>query len=118
MPYHAGTPDVGMGLGPNALLERHRLADALGGDVEVEVVPGPDGERPEIARTFEVSRRLAERVSAARSGGRLPFVVAGNCISCLGTVAGLAPPEGVGVVWFDAHADFDTPEDNRSGSST
>jgi hypothetical protein len=30
-------------------------------------------------------------------------LLAGNCISCLG------------VVWFDAHADFDTPDDNLSG---
>jgi arginase len=35
-------------------------------------------------------------------------------VSCLGTVAGLGPLD-LGVVWFDAHADFDTPEDNLSG---
>ncbi len=114
MPYHAGTPAVGMGLGPTALLERHGLADAMGEDVEVEVVDPPDPKRPEIARTFELARGLAERVSTARAAQRLPLVVAGNCNSCLGTVAGLQP-DRLGVVWFDAHADFDTPEDNQSG---
>lgn len=114
MPYHAGTPAVGMGLGPTALLERHGLVDAMGEDVEVEVVDPPDPKRPEIARTFELARGLAERVSAARAAHRLPLVVAGNCNSCLGTVAGLQP-DRLGVVWFDAHADFDTPEDNQSG---
>lgn len=114
MPYHAGRPEVGMGLGPKALLERYGLAEALGDDVEVEVVTLSDGGRPEIARTSS-SRRLAERVSAARAAGRLPLVVAGNCNSCLGTAAGLGPRRGLGVVWFDAHGDFDTPKDNRSG---
>lgn len=114
MPYHAGTPAVGMGLGPTVLLERHGLADALGLDVEVEVIDPPDAQRPEIARTFELARKLAERVAAARAAQRLPLVVAGNCNSCLGTVAGLGP-DGLGVVWFDAHADFDTTDDNQSG---
>jgi arginase len=114
MPYHLGMPAVGMGLGPTALLERHGLADALGPNVAVEVIPAPDQQRPEISRTFELARALAERVSTARAAQRLPLVLAGNCNSCLGTVAGLRP-ERLGVVWFDAHADFDTPEDNESG---
>lgn len=48
MPYHAGTPAVGMGLGPTALLERHRLADAMGEDVEVGVAD-PRGEMAKAA---------------------------------------------------------------------
>lgn len=32
----------------------------------------------------------------------------------MGTVAGVGSA-GLGAVWFDAHADFDTPEDNLSG---
>ena len=35
-------------------------------------------------------------------------------MSSVGTVAGTGA-EGLGVVWLDAHADFDTPEDNLSG---
>jgi arginase len=114
MPYHSGTPAVSMGRGPIALIEEHGLADALGSDVAVEAVDAPDPERPQIGRVFDLAGMLAERVRAARAAGRLPFVVAGNCNSCLGTVAGLER-EPLGVVWFDAHADFDTPEDNRSG---
>jgi arginase len=40
--------------------------------------------------------------------------LASNCNSALGTTAGLGRAD-LGVVWFDAHADFDTPEDNLSG---
>jgi arginase len=39
-------------------------------------------------------------------------VLAGGCNSCLGTAAGAAAD---GVVWFDAHADFDDPDENLSG---
>ena len=114
VPYHLGAPAVGMGRGPTALLERHGFAGALGDDVEVAVVDAPDASRPEIARIFELARALSGLVRGARADGRLPLVLAGNCNSCLGTVAGLES-DRLGVVWFDAHADFDTPEDNESG---
>jgi arginase len=42
-------------------------------------------------------------------------VLGGNCVSCLGTTAGVRDERELGVVWLDAHADFDTPEDNLSG---
>ena len=116
LPCHQSRPLVGMGRGPAELLERHGLRGELerrGFAATVEEIP-ESGERTEIARTFDLDRRLAERVRAARERGAFPLVLAGNCVSCLGTVAGLDSTD-VGVVWFDAHADLDTPDDNRSG---
>lgn len=97
-----------MGAGPDALL--------AGGvaDARVERVGQVDESRPEIARTVQVDRRLAERVAEGVGRGAFPLVVAGECNSCLGTVAGVGA-EGLGVLWLDAHADFDTPDDNLSG---
>ena len=106
LPYHNGLPDVGMAAGVRALLtELGRPAD---------VVPPMDPGLPEVRRTLELDQRLAERVRAAVAAGAFPLVLAGNCNSCLGTVGGVGA-DGLGVVWFDAHADFDTPEDNVSG---
>ena len=68
----------------------------------------------EIARVIELDRRLSHRVRAARGRGAFPLVLASNCNSCLGSVAGIGS-HGLGVVWVDAHADFYTPEDNLSG---
>jgi arginase len=116
-PYHAGLHDVSVGLGGSMLAADAGLREALvaaGCAVDVETVDPVDESAPEVARIFELDRRLARRVGAARERGALPLVLGGNCCSCLGTVAG-AGPDGLGVVWFDAHADFDTPEDNRSG---
>ncbi len=114
-PYHAGLRDVSMGRGASALArdEGFHAALAAGGClVTGETIPPVDEALPEVARIFELDRRLAVRVAAARADGAFPLVLAGNCCSCLGTVAGSGAP---GVVWFDAHADFDTPDDNLSG---
>ena len=116
-PYHAGLRDVSMGLGATALCADERFHAALaaaGADVTAETILPVDESLPEVARIFELDRRLARRVAAARERGSFPLVLGGNCCSCLGTVAG-AGPEGLGVVWFDAHADFDTTDDNLSG---
>ena len=103
-PYDDGRLDWRMGAGARL------IAEEAGG---AEVIDSIDPERPPIGRAFDLAAELSPRVRQARDKGTLPVVLAGNCNSSLGTASGL---DGrVGVVWFDAHADFDTPEDNRSG---
>jgi arginase len=103
-----------MGAGPLRLIGDPTIAAELseqGWEVGLETIEAPDPSDPEIVRVVEGDRRLARRVQAAHDGGEFPLVLAGNCNSCLGTVAGLGDgPGGLGVVWFDAHADFDTPD--------
>jgi arginase len=73
-----------------------------------------DATGPEIKRTMDLNALLAEAVAETISGGGFPLTLSGNCITCLGTTGGISRPD-LGVVWFDAHADFDTPDDNLSG---
>lgn len=116
-PFHNGQRAVGMGNGPLLLTSDEQFLAGIeqaGWTVHIEQVEPADETRPEIARVMELSRRLAARTRAAVTAGALPFVLAGNCNSALGTVAGLAH-RGLGVVWLDAHADFDDPEENTSG---
>ena len=116
-PFDGGDEGVGMGAGSAALADSellHRALTDAGWTVAQRIVARADPTEPEIGRTIELDRRLASEVADAASAGAFPLVLAGNCISCLGTTAGLGPA-GLGVVWFDAHADFDTPEDNLSG---
>ncbi len=68
----------------------------------------------EIGTSFAVARQLAEKVCDAASGGAFPLVLAGNCISCVGTLAGLGAPVP-SIIWLDAHGDFNTPETTISG---
>jgi arginase len=117
-PYHDGLESVDRGRGPTRLLDAARASGALAAPerpVSVEIAGPVDPASPEVARVFALSRRLAERVRSAITDGAFPVVLAGDCNSCLGTVAGCGT-NGLGVVWFDAHADFDSPEDSRSGS--
>lgn len=105
VPYHLGRRDVGLGKGVPILVE------ALGGnaiEVEYEV-----DFRNEVAASMGVIHELAGLVQATTAAGSFPFVVAGNCNSSLGTVAGIGG--NAGVVWFDAHADFNTPDTSESG---
>ena len=103
-----------MGAGPLRLIGDQEISDGLraqGWELRVETIETPDPDDPEIVRVMEADRALARSVRAADDDRAFPLVLAGNCNSCLGTVAGLGPDRGpLGVVWFDAHADFDTPE--------
>jgi arginase len=74
----------------------------------------PEQWHAEIQSGFELMRMLAAGVREARQASRLPIVLAGNCNTAVGTVAGLGA-DRTGVAWFDAHGDFNTPETTTSG---
>jgi arginase len=60
--------------------------------------------------------RVVDEVAAAVGVGSCPLVVAGDCTTSLGVMAGLQRA-GVdaAVVWFDAHGDVQTVETTTSG---
>jgi arginase len=116
-PFHLGQRGVGMGAGPLRLLGASAVPAALaraGREAELAWLEAADEPEHEIGRVFELNRRLAEMVAAARATGELPAIVAGNCNVCLGAVAGIAA-ERPGILWLDAHPDFHTPTTTDSG---
>jgi arginase len=116
VPYHLGRARVGMGLGPLQLLEQGaatRLSQA-GHEVEISTIDLESPFRHETQASFELNRLLAARVRQAAERGCFPLVLSGNCNSALGTLSGLGA-ERRGVVWFDAHGEFNTPDTTRSG---
>lgn len=121
VPYDSGHREWRMGRGPSFLL-RHGAGSAiraLGHEVDAEYIEpsgvhSPNPPTPtEIATSFSLYREVAARVRAAREAGALPIVLGGNCGVTLGAVAG--DGSGVGVLWLDAHGDFNTPDTTRSG---
>jgi arginase len=74
----------------------------------------PEAWQAEIQTSFELMRMLATAVREARDSQRLPIILAGNCSTAVGTIAGLGA-KSTGVAWFDAHGDFNTPETTSSG---
>lgn len=122
VPYDSGHRGLRMGRGPLHFGE-HGAVDRLragGHDVAESVIDVPAPFPMEVGTSFALHRALSDAVRAAVAGGAWPLVLAGNCGSALGTVSGLrgASPNDasdVGVVWLDAHADFNTPETTTSG---
>lgn len=105
-----------MGAGPEHLAEGG-LAGALrtGDRGPSFATVRPRGDPPaEVATAFELDGLISEQVRGAIADGRFPLVLSGNCNASVGTIAG-AGPEGLGIVWFDAHADFNTPETTTTG---
>jgi arginase len=73
---------------------------------------------PEIAVACQ---QLADQVEAALEAGSIPIVLGGDHSIAIGSVAGLAAyyhkhEQRVGVIWFDAHGDMNTPETSPSGN--
>jgi arginase len=117
VPYDSGNRGARMGAGPEKLLEaglEQTLRDA-GHSVHTSIAElAPDSWHAEIQTSFELMRMLSAAVREARESGRFPIVLAGNCNTAVGTVAGLGA-DSTGVAWFDAHGDFNTPETTSSG---
>jgi arginase len=115
-PFHAGAHNERVGAGPTRLLDDGLEAALRGAGFATALVAVPpvDAFEGEIGRTFEVKRRIAAAVAAARNAGAFPLVLAGNCNASVGVWAGLGDKDA-GLIWFDAHPDFDTPDEHRSG---
>jgi arginase len=95
VPYHLGCRAVEVGRGPLVLLEALQQPCVI-----VEGDGSVAGINSQLAQAVAVHDRPA-------------VVLAGNCNSCLGTLAALDDP---GIVWLDAHGDFNTPETTISGA--
>lgn len=123
VPYDSGFHGVRMGAGPARLIETGIFDGLKPPTAKVTIsefaAQGHDGGdvRGEIASALEIQRWLAARVAACRGEGAFPLVLAGNCMASVGIFAGLRSRSRKvpGVCWFDAHADFNTPETTDSG---
>lgn len=106
-----------MGAGPERLLASGLLDGLPRVKVTTKTFEAATGFCGEIGSAIEIQRWLATEVAAARSDGAFALVLAGNCMTAVGTIAGLQSRSRrvPGVCWFDAHADFNTPETTETG---
>lgn len=128
VPVEAGAGRAGPVMGP-AGLRTAGLAAALrelGHTVRDlgDLRPEPWDPAAPTARLDEVtawSRALAVRAAAMLDGGALPVFLGGDHSLSMGSVTGVArhcraAGKPLYVLWFDAHADFNTPETSPSGN--
>ena len=74
-----------------------------------------------LAEITQTCQALAERVAEVLGAGRMPIVMGGDHAIAIGSVSGIArhfrqTGEAWGLLWFDAHADMNTPETTPSGN--
>ncbi|MDI7742671.1 arginase [Lysinibacillus fusiformis] len=70
-----------------------------------------------LKEVVEVCTQLSNKVSEVIGQGRFPLVLGGDHSIAIGTLAGLAAHyENMGVIWYDAHADLNTPATSPSGN--
>lgn len=119
-PYWLGNAEDPLAAGPTRIVEAG-AAEALreaGHDVELVAVERDGHESGdvywnEIESSFVVVGLVSERVREAVERESFPVVLATNCFNTVGIVAGNRLD--LGVVWFDAHADYSTTELSPSG---
>jgi arginase len=86
-----------------------------------KLTPDEEKQYGEQHRMGLASKHLADAVSTQIKKGMLPIGLLQNCNGLMGMLAGIQhsgpnwKPIKVGLVWIDAHGDFNTPETTYSG---
>jgi arginase len=132
VPLDLGAGRRGVDMGPSAIRSAgiHKCVRDLGydvedaGDIEVSIQETQDAGDPRLKFLKEIRttcETLRDRVTAVLKKGRMPVVLGGDHSIAMGTIAGVSrfhrEREGkVGLIWFDAHGDMNTPETSPSGN--
>lgn len=127
VPLDFGQGRRGVDMGPSAIrygdLQHtlqglgHQVADL--GNVPVPVREScPPGEATlkYLDPIVQVQSRLADRVSESMAGGRFPLVLGGDHSLSAGSVMGALRQRRLGLIWLDAHGDFNTDQTSLSGN--
>ncbi len=104
------------------ILDRLRSVDPQLLDLGDVVCPtisrdqGPDNLH-NLESFIEGTRRVKEKLIQGADSSRLTFLLGGECAFIIGSLAALKTKFAgkPGVVWMDAHGDFNTPETSPSG---
>jgi arginase len=131
VPMDLGADRRGVDMGPSAIryaglaaqLESIGVSCTDYGDV---AVPNPEESDPAdgapiegnakfLAETELVCERVTAAVRSTLDDGEFPLVLGGDHSIAVGTVGGTTASD-LGIVWFDAHGDCNTPRTSPSGN--
>ncbi|CAN5678172.1 arginase [soil metagenome] len=129
VPMDLGQDRRGVDMGPSAIryaqieaaLEElgHRVTDFGNAGVPIPEVVAAGEEVKHLAAVTSVCEEVSERAAAIVAEGLFPIFLGGDHSIAIGTVSGVAHSasgERTGVIWVDAHADFNTPATSPSGN--
>ncbi|RHW35033.1 arginase [Lysinibacillus yapensis] len=70
-----------------------------------------------LNEVLEVCTQLSIKIEEVLDQGRFPLILGGDHSIAIGTLAGLTKKyTNLGVIWYDAHADLNTPDTSPSGN--
>lgn len=132
VPLAYGASMAGVDMGPAALRVarlNQRIAQ-LGyevhdlGDLHLErsqSIPEAGDKLKYLREILAACEELARRVASILKEGELPLILGGDHSIAIGSISGFASycrrrNETPGLIWFDAHADMNTPETSPSGN--
>jgi arginase len=132
VPLSFGQSMAGVDLGPGAMRVAglaQRIA-ILGyevedlGDLPIErprSVPAAGEKTKYLSEIHKACENLAAEVEKISDAGRLPITIGGDHSIAIGSLAGVVKSfrkrdERLGLIYFDAHADMNTPETSPSGN--
>lgn len=127
-PSDYGQQRRGVDMGPSAIryADVSERLEALGyevkdeGDIIVKRAVSNtqlDTNLKNLKEVVEVCTQLSDKVSEVIDQNRFPLVLGGDHSIAIGTLAGLAAHyKNLGVIWYDAHADLNTPATSPSGN--
>lgn len=127
VPIDLGADRRGVDMGPSAIRYAHlqQKLEALGyrvedkGNIEVpiaETCAVTDPKLKYIDCIVPMARRAAGAVATCLQAGHFPLVLGGDHSLALGSIRGAARGRRLGLLWIDAHADFNTEETTPSGN--
>jgi arginase len=127
VPIDLGADRRGVDMGPSAMRYAHlrEKVQLLGrgvddrGNIEVPIAETCTIEDPKlkyISCIVPMARRAAGAVATSMQKGHFPLVLGGDHSLSLGSVRGAARDRKIGLIWIDAHADFNTAETTPSGN--
>jgi arginase len=127
VPIDLGADRRGVDMGPSAMRYAHlrQKLETLGhtvndtGNIEVPIAETCTIDEPNLKYIdciIPMARRAAGAVATSMAGGRFPLVLGGDHSLSLGSVRGAAKARKLGLIWVDAHADFNTEKTTPSGN--
>lgn len=128
VPSDYGQQRRGVDMGPSAMryagaierLERlgYDVIDEGNISVELEVRNRKENQKMlNLDEVLDVSKQLSNKVDEVIKKGRFPLILGGDHSISIGSIAGIRKHyNNLGVIWFDAHTDINTPETSPSGN--
>jgi arginase len=127
IPIDLGADRRGVDMGPSAIRYAHlqKKLEALEytvqdkGNLEVPIMEMCSVVEPRLKYIdciVPMARRAAEAVAASMQNECFPVVLGGDHSLSLGSIRGAAKLKKLGLIWIDAHADFNTDRTTPSGN--